>query len=115
MDFLTRVFGPPHESLHVLALYLIGQRPKSASKTHVDIPDDLTLPQYVFVAGLPAFVFWNMAIAGIIILVNAPNLAGAALGWVLLTVGGMAGFGTIGDLQLIYMRIQEDQNKPPGD
>ena len=115
MEFLTRVFGPPHESLHILALYLIGRRPKAVSKTHVDIPDDLALPHYIFVAGLPAFVFWNMAIAGIIILVNAPNIAGVALGWLLLMVGGMAGFGTIGDIQLIYVRIQEDQKKPPGD
>lgn len=115
MDFLNRFFGPPHESLHVLALYLIGRRPKSVGQTHVDIPDDLPLPQYVFVAGLPAFIFWNMAVAGIIILVNAPNVAAIVLGWLLLSVGGMAGFGTLGDLQLIYMRIQEDQNKPPGD
>ena len=115
MDFLNRVFGPPHESLHVLALYLIGRRPKSVGKTHVDIPDDLALPQYIFVAGLPAFVFWNMAIFGIIVLVNATNLAAGILGWLLLTVGGMAGFGTLGDLQLIYIRIQEDQKRPPGD
>lgn len=112
MDFLIRIFGPPHESLHILALYLIGRRPKSTTHTYVDIPDDLTTGQYVFVAALPAFVFWNMAIAGIIILVNAPNLFALALGFVLLLVGGLAGFGTLGDLQLIYDRIIRDQNKP---
>jgi hypothetical protein len=110
MDFLIRVFGPPHESLHVLALYMIGRRPKSTTRTYVDIPDDLTTGQYVFVAGLPAFVFWNMAIAGIIILVNAPNLPALALGFLLLLVGGLAGFGTLGDIQLIYDRIIRDQN-----
>jgi len=115
MDFLIRIFGPPHESLHILALYLIGQRPKSTTRTYVDIPDDLSTGQYVFVAGLPAFVFWNMAIAGLIILINAPNLAGLGLGFVLLLVGGLAGFGTLGDLQLIYERIVRDQNTPPGD
>jgi len=115
MDFLIRIFGPPHESLHVLALYLIGRRPESKSSTYVDIPDDLTTGQYVFVAGLPAFVFWNMAIVGLLILVNAPNLAAIALGMILLLVGGLAGFGTLGDLQLIAERIIEDQNRPPGD
>jgi hypothetical protein len=111
MDFLIRFFGPPHESLHVLALLFIGQRPKSTTSTYVDIPEDLTTGQYVFVAGLPAFVFWNMAIVGIILLVNAPNFPGLALGFVLLLVGGLAGFGTLGDIQLIYDRIMRDQNK----
>jgi hypothetical protein len=115
MDFLTRIFGPPHESLHVLALYLIGRRPDSVGQTHVDIPDDLTTGQYVFVAGLPALVFWLMAVAGIMILVNAPNLPALVLGWLLLMVGGLAGFGTLGDLQLIAERIAEDQNQPPRD
>src|SRR5262249_215833 len=108
MNFLTRIFGPPHESLHVLALSLIGRQPKSVGQTHVDIPDDLTTGQYVFVAGLPALVFWLMAVAGIIILVDAANLAALALGWVLLLVGGLAGLGTLGDLQLILTRILED-------
>jgi hypothetical protein len=115
MDFLIRIFGPPHESLHVLALRVIGRQAKSKTQTYVDIPDDLTLGQYVFVAGLPAFVFWNMAIVGLLILVNAPNLPTLALGIVLLLVGGLAGFGTLGDLQLIAERIMEDQNKPPRD
>jgi hypothetical protein len=115
MEFLIRIFGPPHESLHVLALRLIGRQPKSKTNTYVDIPDDLTTGQYVFVAGLPAFVFWNMAIIGLLTLVNAPNLPALALGMLLLLVGGLAGFGTLGDLQLIAARITEDQNKPPGD
>jgi hypothetical protein len=112
MDFLIRIFGPPHESLHVLALYAIGRKPKSKSSTHVEIPDDLTTPQYVFVAGLPAFVFWNMAVIGLIVLIGAPNLAGLVLGWILVLVGGLGGFGTIGDLQLIFARLTEN-NRPP--
>jgi hypothetical protein len=115
MDFLTRIFGPPHESLHVLALYLVGRRPKARTRTYVDIPDDLPTGQYIFVAGLPALVFWAMACAGLLILVGATNLPGLALGFLLLLVGGLAGFGTLGDLQLIYARILEDQRRPPGD
>ncbi len=108
MDFLIRLFGPPHELLHVLALRLIGRQPKSVGKTHVDIPEDLAVGQYVFVAGLPALVFWGIGAVGLIILFDPPNIPALVLGFVLVLVGGLGGFGTLGDLQLIYERLMED-------
>jgi hypothetical protein len=111
MDFLYQIFGPPHEMLHVLALRLIGREPKAVAKRHVDIPDDLTLPQYVFVAGLPAFVFWNIGTIGLVVLINAPNLPALAAGWVLTLVGGLGGLGTLGDLHLIYKRLTDDKHQ----
>ena len=57
MNILVRIFGWPHELLHVLALRLIGRQPRMVQQTHVDIPDDLSTSQFVFVAGLPALTF----------------------------------------------------------
>ena len=69
---ITRIFGPPHELLHVLAL-LIGRRPTAISWTHVDIPDDLTTRQYVFVAGLPALVFWSATALALLVYHTPPT------------------------------------------
>jgi hypothetical protein len=111
MDFLYNLFAPPHELLHILALRLIGRNPKAVARRHVDIPEDLTTPQYVFVAGLPAFVFWTLGGIGLVVLLNAPNVPALVLGWMLMLVGGLGGFGTIGDLQLIYQRIMNDTDQ----
>jgi hypothetical protein len=111
MDFLYALFAPPHELMHVLALRLIGRQPKEVGKRHVDIPEDLTTPQYVFVAGLPAGVFWGLAILGLLMILNAPNIPGLIVGWVLLLVGGIGGYSTIADLALIYQRLMEDQDR----
>jgi hypothetical protein len=113
MDFLYRVFGPPHELLHVLALLLIGRRPLQMSWRHVDIPDDLSISQYVFVAGLPAAVFWGVALSGLVLLAQSLSVDGVMLGMFLMLVGGLAGLGTLGDLQLIIARLQEGE--PPAD
>lgn len=107
METLYRIFGPPHEALHVLALWLIGRRAVKFTTRHVDIPDDLTRAQYVFVAGLPALVFWGVALAGLLLLATAPNLLRVALGMGMMLVGGLAGFGTMGDIALILNRLGE--------
>lgn len=107
MDFLTRLYGPPHELLHVLALRLIGRRAVTWTRSHVDIPDDLTRGQYVFVAGLPALVFWGAALAGVVLLLRAGDAVGLAAGLILLLAGGLGGLGTLGDLALIAARLLE--------
>ncbi len=105
MSLLLRLYGFPHEGLHLLALWLIGRRAVRWSNRHVDVPDDLSAGQYVFVAGLPALAFGLVTGAGGVLLLNAPD-AGAALGGVaLLVVGGFGLAGTVGDLQRIAARL----------
>lgn len=107
-NILTRIFGWPHELLHVLALVLIGRRPEAVAQTHVDIPDDLSTAQYVFVAGLPALVFWPLALFALRGVFAANGIL-PVLGWGLLTsVTLMAAIGTLGDLYLIAMRLLEE-------
>jgi hypothetical protein len=110
MELLYRIFGPPHEALHVLALWLIGKRAVSATRRHVDIPDDLSTGQYVFVAGLPALVFWSLAAVGITGLTGAQNLLQVIAAFLLTMVAVGGGLGTLGDIQLIILRLMEDQN-----
>lgn len=105
--WLTRIFGPPHELLHVLALLLVGRRPVAISWTHVDIPDDLTTRQYIFVAGLPALVFWSAAALSLLAAVNAPEVGRLALALIGTLVFGLAAYGTLGDIHLILMRLEE--------
>jgi UDP-N-acetylmuramyl pentapeptide phosphotransferase/UDP-N-acetylglucosamine-1-phosphate transferase len=112
MIWINRIFGPPHEFLHLLALWLIGRRAVGFSWTHVDIPDDLSVGQYVFVAGLPALVFWVTAAVGGVHLMNAANLGDGLIGFAVLMVAMFAGLGTMGDIQLILMRVLE---QPPDD
>ncbi|MBI5671143.1 MAG: hypothetical protein HZC41_24365 [Chloroflexi bacterium] len=109
MLILTRIFGPPHEALHLLALWLIGRRAVAVSWTHVDIPDDLTTRQYVFVAGLPALVFWSMTVLALLAAVNAPDGGRLALALAATLVFGLAAYGTLGDLHLILLRLTEDR------
>ena len=113
MFLLTRSFGPPHELLHVLALLLIGRRPTAISWTHVDIPDDLTTRQYIFVAGLPALVFWSAAALALLAAINAPDAGRLVLALAATLVLGIAAYGTLGDLHLILMRLEEVQHPRP--
>jgi hypothetical protein len=92
-----------------LALWLIGRRAVSVTRTHVDIPDDLTTPQYVFVAGLPAVLFWGAAAVCLQALLSASGIGQAVLWFVLMSVASLAGFGTLGDLLLIVERLVESQ------
>ncbi|MBZ0280846.1 MAG: hypothetical protein K8L97_08895 [Anaerolineae bacterium] len=111
MNFLIQLFGPPHESLHWLALRLIGRHALDVTPTHIDIPEDLTPLQYIFVAGLPALVFWGTAALGLVMLINT-RTDGDLLGGIALTaIGGLAGLGTMGDIQLIIARLLEEQGK----
>jgi hypothetical protein len=107
MALLYRLFGPPHEALHVLALWLIGRRPRAVSFRHVDLPDDLSTRQYVFVAGLPALVFWSAALIGALRLAAAANFSDLLLGFAVMSLGGLAGLGTYGDLRLIWRRLNQ--------
>ncbi len=107
MEILYKIFGPPHEFLHVLALLLIGRRPKTVGYRHVDIPDDLSTRAYVFVAGLPALVFWGTAIIAGIKLGAASSFGEAVMMFILFSVAALAGLGTVGDIRLIMRRLQE--------
>ena len=106
METLYRIFGPPHELLHVLALFLIGRRPKSIGYKHVDIPDDLSTHAYVFVAGLPALVFWGLALVAGLKLANAGNFGEIIVAFAVFSVAVLAGLGTLGDIALIIRRLQ---------
>jgi len=107
VDALYRIFGPPHELLHILALLLIGRRPKAVSSRYVDIPNDLSTPAYVFVAGLPALVFWGAALAALLAVVNSQSIGSALIAFVVFTLAAVAGFGTLGDIQLILRRLRQ--------
>src|SRR4051812_1333908 len=106
METLYRIFGPPHELLHVLALFLIGRRPKAVGYKHVDIPNDLSTRAYVFVAGLPALVFWGAALIAALKLAGANGLGELLLIFALFSIFVLAGLGTFGDIQLILRRLQ---------
>jgi len=106
LETLYRIFGPPHELLHVLALLLIGRRPKSVGYKHVDIPDDLSTPAYVFVAGLPALVFWGTALVAAIKLTTANSIGELILTFAVFSIATLAGLGTLGDIQLILRHLQ---------
>jgi hypothetical protein len=115
MPLLYRIFGWPHELLHVLALRLIGRRAVTVTQTHVDIPGDLSTGQYVFVAGLPALVFWTIALLCLQALFSAPSIVQAILSFVLMSAAALAGFGTVGDILLIIERLSEKRIIPPDD
>ena len=111
MEQLKRIYGTPHEMLHVLALALIGRRALHVGQDHVVIPGDLTTGQYVFVAGLPALVFFVALALGALGLLNAqtPGQAGIAVGVII--AAGFAAAGTFGDVQLILMRLMQNDRK----
>ncbi len=114
MELLRRLYGYPHEALHVLALWLIGRRAVRATGLHVDVPDDLTTGQYVFVAGLPALVFGGAALLGVLALLNAHTLAQAALAWLAIILMGIGVAGTAGDVQMIVLRLENAPKKEEG-
>lgn len=107
MEFLRHLYGWPHEALHVLALWLIGRRPRRVNRLYVDIPDDLTTRQYVFVAGLPALVFGLAALLGLLVFVRASTFGEAALGLLVMLVMGVGAAGTVGDLEQIALRLMQ--------
>lgn len=113
MFWIMRIFGPPHELLHLLGLWLVGRRAVAFSWRHVDIPPDLSLGEYLFVAGLPALVFWGAAGVGLLRLLNADGLNGVIIGGVVLLLGVLGGLGTVGDLHLMMMRWMEERQLPP--
>ena len=105
MRILLLLYGWPHESLHALALLLIGRRALRITRTHVDLPPDLSDGQYLFVAGLPALVFWGGAALGLLGLFDATTLGQAALALAAIFVLGLGGVSTLGDLHLIVLRL----------
>lgn len=106
-----RIIGTPHELLHVLALTLIGRRAVKMAHDHVVIPDDLTTRQYVFVAGLPALVFFGILAAAAVGLVNAPTPSAAGIAFAVIIAAGVAAAGTVGDLQLIMLKLSNPNAK----
>ncbi len=112
MDWLLRLYGLPHEALHALALRLIGRRAIRVTRTHIDIPGDLTTWQYVFVAGLPALVFGGITAAAAVALLNADSIITAALALLVVTLAGIGAAGTVGDLTLITERLAQDRAEP---
>lgn len=111
MNTLLRIFGPPHEALHVLALLLIGRRAVKFTFRHVDIPTDLTTRQYVFVAGFPALVFCVISGLGVIGVVLAHTWVQTISGFAAALLGTLAFAGTMGDLQLISARLAQEWEK----
>ena len=111
MEQLKRIYGTPHEMLHVLALTLIGRRAVHVGQDHVVIPTDLTTGQYVFVAGLPALVFFVALALGAIGLLNAGTPAQAGVAVAVIIAAGFAATGTLGDVQLILMRLMQNDRK----
>lgn len=105
MNTLTQILGFPHELLHLFGLLLIGRRAVGWTRTHVDLPPDLTDRQYVIVAGMPALVFGLLAVIGAYGLANAHSYAEAIPAIVVLLFGSLSFSGTAGDLQLIADRL----------
>ena len=112
MEQLKKIYGTPHELLHVLALRLIGRRAIKLAQDHVVVPGDLSDGEYVFVAGLPALVFMICLAVGVLLLTRAqtPNDAGMAVA--IIIAAGFAVAGTVGDLQLIWLRVMQHNKQP---
>ncbi len=107
MEQLKRIYAAPHELLHVLALRLIGRKPDFVGGDHVVIPDDLTAGQYAFVAGLPALVFFGILALAAVALLNAPTPSHAGIAFAVVLAAGFGAAGTVGDLQLIMLRLTQ--------
>ncbi len=106
---LAKIYGWPHEMLHLLALRLVGRRAQGATHEHVDIPADLGRGQFVFVAGLPALVFWPLSAFGLQHLLAAQDLASALFWMVYGALLFPAAVGTLGDLALILWRLRRGE------
>lgn len=111
MQTLKRIYAAPHELLHVLALLLMGRKPVFVGGDHVVIPGDLTTAQYVFVAGLPALVFFGITAAATLGLLNAPTPSHAGVAVAVILAAGFGAAGTVGDLQLIVARLMQGDSK----
>ena len=105
MEQLQKIYGAPHELLHVLALLIIGRRALKFAQDHVIVPNDLTTPQYVFVAALPAIVFFTCMAIGVLVLLNAHTPGQAGIGVAVILAAGFGAAGTFGDLQLIWLKL----------
>jgi hypothetical protein len=103
------MLGIPHELLHVLALVLIGRRPHGIGLTHVDVPDDLSTGQYIFVAAFPSLAFLALAAIGLVLLMNASSVLSAIAGLGLVLAGMLGMAGGAGDIQLIQLRLARDR------
>ena len=110
MQQLQKIYGAPHELLHLLALLLIGRRAVKFAQDHVIVPNDLTTGQYVFVAALPAIVFFTCTAIGVLVLLNAQTPGQAGIGVGVILAAGFGAAGTFGDLQLIWLKLS--QNNP---
>lgn len=98
------LIGLPHESLHALALLLLGKRPVGGSLTHIVLPPGLSDRQFVFVALFPAAVFLGLAALGFLGLLTAATF-GQTVFAALACAYGMAGLaGTAGDWQIVAAR-----------
>lgn len=107
MELLKRIYAAPHELLHVLALKLIGRKPVFVGGDHVIIPPDLTTGQYVFVAGLPALVFFGLLALGAFWLLNASSPSHAGIAAAIILAAGFGAAGTVGDIQLIMLKLAQ--------
>ena len=103
MNWLMMLYGYPHEALHVLALLLMGRRALKFERTHVIIPDDLSVRQFIFVAALPGLVFFVIFAWGLLAFLNGWSLIGALIA---VMIGGFGTAGALGDLHLIITRLQ---------
>lgn len=111
MRLLLRIYGPPHELLHLLALWLVGKRARRFTVTHVDLPDDLTTRQYVFVAAFPALIFGLCALLGVAGLLNAATTGQSVLALAAVLGGGFGLAGTVNDMEQIISRLQRADNE----
>ncbi len=111
LEQLNQIYGAPHELLHVLALLLIGRRALKYTNRQVTIPPDLTTAQYVFVAGLPALVFFGCLALGAVVLINARTPTEFGIAVAVILAAGFGAAGTVGDLQLIAMKLNGGNRK----
>jgi hypothetical protein len=68
----------------------------------------------VFVAGLPALVFFTSFAAGVLLLVGAHTPSQAGIGVAICLAAGYGVAGTFGDLNLILLRLSKRNGEPPG-
>lgn len=115
MKALLWVYGWPHELLHLAGLWLVGRRAVRITRTHIDIPADLSAAQYVLVAGLPALVFWGLTLWSIQQLFAAPDVGRTLLWLALAAFWGIGALGTVGDVLLIIERLIQGRPRPPLD
>ncbi len=107
MNTLLKIFGVPHELLHVVALWLIGRRAVEFTARHVLIPDDLSIRQYIFVAAFPGGVFAFILCLGMVGVLQATAWQHVLLAIFAIISGGFGVTSAFGDFDLIVMRLQE--------